>query len=122
MTLSPAPSAACLPVLKRGDTWSLVFRWLQSSGQPIDLTGCEARMQIRHATSKKLAAVPDSLIIDTPTGSVTATFLVATTETVSPGTYLTDMEVEYVDGTVTSSDTLQIRVAEDITRPAGVGV
>ena len=79
-------------------------------------------MQIRHATSKKLAAVPDSLIIDIPTGSVTATFLVATTETVSPGAYLTDMEVVYVDGTVTSSDTLQIRVAEDITRPAGVGV
>lgn len=70
----------CLPEQKRGDTWRPVFRWAQSNGQPVDLAGCEARMQVRHATSKKLAATPDSLVFDLVAGTVTAVFLPATTD------------------------------------------
>lgn len=112
-----ADTAPCLPTQKRGDTWRLVFRWTQGNGQPADLTGCVARLQVRHAVSKKLAAVPDSLDIDTATGAVTVTFLNATTELVKPGQYLTDMEIVYADDSVQSSGTLQLPVAEDVTWP-----
>ena len=108
---------ACLPTQKRGDTWRLVFRWVQSNGQPVNLTGCVARLQVRHAVSKKLAATPDSLVCDLEAGTVTAVFLPATTELVNPGQYLTDMEIVYADTSVQSSDTIQLPVAEDVTRP-----
>lgn len=118
-TISDNPP--CLPAQKRGDTWRLVFRWLQSNGQPVDLTGCAARLQVRHATSKKLAATPDSLVVDLEAGTVTAVFLPTTIELVNPGQhYLTDMELVYADGSVQSSDTIQLPVAEDVTRPVVV--
>lgn len=117
MTPCYTESAPCFPPQKRGDTWRFQFRWGQSGGQPVNLTGCEARMQVRHAISKKLAAVPDSLVFDLSTGIVTATFLPATSAAVKPGTYLTDMEIEYADGYVQSCGTIQLPVVEDMTWP-----
>ena len=119
MATNFSPSDACLPAQKRGDTWRVVFCWKQSNGQPVDFTGSEVRLQVRHAVSKKLAAVPDSLDMDIPTGTVTATFLKATTEAVKPGLYITDMEVMYSEGTVLSCGTIQFPVIEDVTWPEG---
>ena len=75
-------------------------------------------MQVRHATSKKLAATPDLLELDTVAGTVTATFLSDTTEAVDQGPYLTDMEIVYADASVQSCGTLQLPVIEDVTWPA----
>ena len=119
MATNFSPSEAYLPAQKRGDTWCVAFCWKQSNGQPVDFTGSEVRLQVRHAVSKKLAAVPDSLDIDIPTGTVTATFLKATTEAVKPGPYITDMEVVYSGGTVQSCGTIQLPVIEDVTWPEG---
>jgi hypothetical protein len=33
--------------INQGATWLLSFEWLDDDGQPIDLTGCTARMQLR---------------------------------------------------------------------------
>jgi hypothetical protein len=33
--------------IDQGATWLLSFEWLDDDGQPIDLTGCTARMQLR---------------------------------------------------------------------------
>lgn len=33
--------------IDQGATWALSFEWLDEQGQPIDLTGCTARMQLR---------------------------------------------------------------------------
>lgn len=117
MAAGYADIIACLPAQKRGDTWRMVFRWTQNNGQPVNLAGCAARLQVRHSVSKKLAATPDSLVFDLEVGTVTAVFLPATTELVKPGQYLTDMEIVYADNSVQSSGTLQLPVAEDVTWP-----
>ena len=108
---------AVLPALKRGDTWTLVFVVRQTpGGAPVDLTGCAAALQVRHPRTDALIATADSLAITPQTGTVTVTFLPATTVAVAVGTYLTDLEITFADGEVRSSQTLTLAVLADYTR------
>lgn len=110
--------ALSLPALKQGDTWVLNFVARQTvGGAPLDLTGSGAALQLRHPLTAALVAEPDSLVIAPLTGTVTATFLPATTAAVPVGTYCTDLELTFADGEVRSSHTLTVPVIADYTRP-----
>lgn len=101
-----------LPEYKSGSTWTFPFQWNQRSGAPLDLTGCVARMQVRHATTKRLLAEPDDITIDTTGGLVTATFSGETTAEVPPGTHLTDLKLVFASGESLSTETLSLPVVE----------
>lgn len=120
MSLGASSSSfTTLPAVKRGDTWSFVFQW-KTGATPINLTGCTARMQIRKKRTKDLLAyvtTEDYITIDGPAGKVFVTFPADITETVPAGTHLTDVELTFTDGTVTSSQTVYMVVEEDITLP-----
>ena len=51
-------------VIRRGDTYNVEFTWQDSDGNPIDLTGYTARMQIRAKVSS-----PDPPAVDVTEGA-----------------------------------------------------
>ncbi|MBP6734031.1 MAG: hypothetical protein KAX51_04520 [Chromatiaceae bacterium] len=109
--------ALALPALKQGDTWVLNFVARQTAGgAPLDLTGCSAALQLRHPLTAALVAEPDSLVIAPLTGTVTVSFLPATTAMVPVGTYFTDLELIFATGEVRSSQSMTVPVIADYTR------
>lgn len=105
-------TAKALPAQKNGNTWTFPFQWSQRDGTPLDLTGCQARMQVRHATTKRVLAEPDDIVLDAAGGLVTVTFSAATTAEVPPGTHLTDLKLIFLSGEELSSATLSLPVVE----------
>ena len=108
-----------LPSVKRGDTWGFVFMWSNSS-TPLDLSSCSARMQIRNKRTKQLVAEvsteDENIAIEGPEGKTTVEFPASITETIPPGTYLSDVQITFpLPQRVLSSQTIQIIVEEDIT-------
>jgi hypothetical protein len=106
-----------LSTVKRGDTWSFIFVWRQDN-TIIDLTGASARMQLRERRTKELVAsisTDDSIIIEGAAGKITANFPPILTKLVEAGQYVTDIEVTFTDGSVVSSQTVQLSVEEDVT-------
>jgi hypothetical protein len=105
---------------KRGDTWKLSFAYKDDIGTPIYLTDCSARLQVRDKRTKSVllegTMATGEVVITAVTGAVDITFLPAVTELVTLGTHETDLEMTYSDGTVESTETMNIKVIEDITR------
>jgi len=107
-----------LPPVKNGDTWSYSFVW-SNNNNPIDLSGCTAKMQVRDRTGTLMATASSAnseITINGPTGTVNVAFPAATTATVPAGTYHSDVQVTFPDGTVQSSSTVTIVVEEGITQ------
>lgn len=102
--------------VKRGDTWRMVLSYKDNTGSPIDLTSCTARLQVRNKRSDQLLLdldTTDGLTIDAAAGTVTVRYdLPADLEL---GTHEFDLEMTYADGTIESTETMQLRVIEDIT-------
>jgi len=107
--------------LKRGDTWSLVAALTDDAGDPVDLTGATASMQLRtrsEAPSATISASVDSgeVSIDAPAGEISIVFPPSATQEVAPTTYEADIEITYLDGTVASTETFFVTVLADVTR------
>lgn len=104
--------------VKRGDTWTFKYMW-KSNNKPIDLTSCSARSQVRLrrvGTLVSSISSPNGINIDELNGVVTVIFPASDTLNAEPGTYETDLEITFSDNTIQSSDTIEFRVYEDITR------
>lgn len=104
--------------LKRGDTWRAVFTWTQGD-DPVDLTGCTARLMVRARRADELLldlTSPDGGLTLTPlTGVVTVLATAAQTATLPVGTHVFDLELTYPDGSVQSTETAFLTVLEDVT-------
>lgn len=107
-----------LPPVKRGDTWSFMFTWT-GSGEPINLTECSARMQIRDRRSKQLMvdiSSENNITIQGLLGQTLVSVPSSITKTVFPGTYISDVELTFTNSEfVMSSQTFQLIVEEDVT-------
>jgi hypothetical protein len=103
--------------IKRGDTWSQSFEWRQGSetGDPVDLTGCTARCHVRDRSDALIADVTDYLTVDGPAGSVDLALV--PTENFPAAKLQFDIELTWPDGTVQSTETMVLRVLEDVTLP-----
>lgn len=104
---------------KRGDTWDAVFTWL-SDGQPADLTGCSARLQLRRSIASDpadvtLSSAGGELTMGGTAGTITMRVPKATTEAAQPKVYLADLEVTFADASILSSETFEIEVVADVT-------
>lgn len=102
--------------VKRGDTWRQPFTWRQGSetGDPVDLTGCTAALQVRDAAGELVLDATLDLTIDGPNGTITVDTQIP--EDLEPGKYLFDIEMTYSDGFRQSTDTQYLKVVADITR------
>jgi hypothetical protein len=112
-----------LPTVKNGDTWNFSFVW-SNNNTPINLSSCTAKMQIRDkdgalvltapatATSPLL---PNTVTITGSTGTVNVTFSSNFTAPIAAGTYKSDLQLTFADGTVQSSSTVIITVEAGIT-------
>jgi len=110
--------------LKRGDDWVLSVALTDNNGDPVSLSGCSVRMDVRAGYDSATATLSAStsggeITIDDPASGVfVVRFVDTVTSEVEPGRYLTDVEITWADGSVTSSETWQITVLPDITRDA----
>lgn len=105
--------------LKRGDTWNQVFLWKQGSetGDPVDLTGCTARCQIRNRAGTLLLDCTPYLTVDGANGAVSVLVPASETAGLPIGKLFFDIELTFPDGTVQSTETVMLRVLEDVTLP-----
>lgn len=102
---------------KRGDTFSLTCTWTDSLGAAINLTGYTFKSQVR-ATS-----FVDNLTV-TVTNATNGVFTIAATATATANWPITDSaqsrifcDIQFTKGaTVSSTETFQIVVVEDITQ------
>lgn len=102
----------------RGDTWNLSWEWLHENGDPVDLTDCTVRMQMRkqingsvsfeNSTDLDMVIIPLEGIIDLKVEPDDTKELV--------GQYLYDVEVTFPDGTVVTPIISKIDVIRDVTR------
>ena len=104
---------------KRGDTLSLSWSWKDEAGTAIDLTDCTARLQVRSKRGELLASADtdDGLTIADPeTGAVNLLIDAETMSAVPLGSHSMDLEITFADGTVKSTETVKLKIIEDITR------
>jgi hypothetical protein len=103
--------------VKRGDTWIVQFAWTQPDGAPVDLTDATARLQVRDKTNVvriDADTVSGTLTVGT-NGRVDMLIPAAIMETMDPGSYKFDLQITYANGTVQSTETLSLKVIEDMT-------
>jgi hypothetical protein len=101
---------------KRGDDATLATVTISDGVTPVDLTnGYSITWQVRRQTEAKDALVVDVDLSDALNGNITGTLPAITTATMSPGTWVSDIEVTGPDGTL-SSDTFEVVVVADVTR------
>lgn len=100
----------------RGDTWAQTFRFVDSDGEPIDLSAATvaswARSSDGEETATMLAAsngTPGQVTIGQPEGGLRV------------GNWQYDVEVTSDDGTVTTWVRGHLRVNQDVTNAGGVG-
>ena len=100
----------------RGDDWTVVFEMTTDGVTPLSVSGRTYAMQMR--TSADAAATTASFtctVGGTGTNEVTCTLQDATTATVTPGTYVWDLQ-ETASGVVSTLGSGQIKVQADVTR------
>lgn len=115
------PAAEHNFTIEQGATTVKPFVWKSSDGTPVDLSGYEARMQVRRSTSADdvlLEASTDNgrIQIDPEAGKFTLVLSASVTAAInwSRGRY--DIELESPDGDVTRLIYGEITISKEITR------
>lgn len=101
--------------VKRGDTWVQAFDYKQESetGDPVNLTHCSARLQVRAQSGVLALDCTDALTIDAVAGRVSVRKLVPAT--IPIGQYVFDLEMTFSDGRVQSTVTQTLKILPDVT-------
>lgn len=107
--------------IEQGATLLKPIVWKDSDGNPVNLTGYTAKMQVRQNVSAsdvllELSTTNGRLSISAMSGQVTMIFSATTTAAItwSRGKY--DLELTALDGTVTRLLEGEITVSKEITR------
>ena len=120
---------------KRGDTFRMRISARDGQGTPIDFAGCSAAMAwtINGIEAARISTADGGLVIlPTPapeapvepelepephpdTGIIEAEIGAETTAALALGTYSSDLEIIWSDGSVSSSETILIVLTEDHT-------
>ena len=96
---------------KRGDTFSAACTYQGADGEPEPLAGYAIACKMRRAA---LVFAFTVTITDAPTGRYVISATAEQTAALEPGIWRADIEYS-IDGAVSSTDTFQIEVIEDIT-------
>lgn len=105
----------------QGASWSLLLRWEDDDGNPIDLTSYSAKMQIRPYYNSPvvvatLSTINGGIVIDGDAGEVTAQLSASETGgmTVLEGVY--DMELTSPTGMITRIISGKYTLSPEVTR------
>lgn len=104
----------------QGATWSLALTWNDDGGDPINLTGYAARMQVRASYDAAATALSlangSGITLGGAAGAITLSVPASTTTTVNPGTYVYDLELQSSGGEVTRLVEGTLEVTPEVTR------
>lgn len=103
---------------KRGDTIALNFKFTDCENEPINLSDCIARLQIRFVKTNELTVCTtnyDMLTISPDLGEILMIIPPELTKTFKIGRHAFDLEITFHDGTVVSSETKYLDIVMDIT-------
>jgi hypothetical protein len=103
--------------LYRGDTWTRAWELRDAAGNPIDLTGSSARLQVRDAAGAVVisASTADGrLTITHASGRIDMLVPYAATG-IAPGSYRFDLEVTHAIGLRRTYEQDMLVVLEDLT-------
>jgi len=107
--------------IEQGATFSRLFRWKDSAGDPVDLTGYTARMQIRRkysSTTVEYSATTENgdIVLGDALGTIQLDISAANTAllTCSSGVY--DLELIASDNVVTRFVQGTVTVSREVTR------
>jgi hypothetical protein len=104
-------------VLDQGSNFTILFRYLDDDGNPIDLTGYHARSQMRRSYYSANATTFSTNISDSANGNVTLSLNANTTANLKIGRYVYDVEVvENATYTVTRIKEGIITVMPEVTK------
>lgn len=103
--------------MRQGDTYKRTLTWLVSK-TPVDLTGYDARLQIRESADDTTAALDasDYLTLGGEEGTIDIEIPANETATLDPGRYVYDLEVESAGGEVTTLLAGSVKVTAEVTR------
>lgn len=106
--------------IESGATWSLTFTWRDSNGNPINLTGYSARMQIRPGVEAEatIASLTDGsgLTLGGAAGTIVATLSATATAAITATTGVYDLELQDGDGVVTRLVEGAVTISPEVTR------
>jgi len=105
--------------IKRGDTWVAVFEYRDPEDGVVDLTSCDAFIQVRRRRTRELLltiTTGDGIVIDGPAGEITLNVSADETAKLPIGTHDYDVRVTWPDGVVRTSPTFLLRILEDVSR------
>jgi hypothetical protein len=104
--------------LYRGDTWTRAWELKDAAGNPIDLTGASARLQVRDATGAVVisASTTDGRLTLTPASGRIDMLVPYAATGIAPGSYRLDLEVTHANGLRRTYEQDTLIVLEDMTR------
>jgi len=107
-------------VADQGATFSRNLHWEDSSGNPIDVTGYSARMQVRErfvsATPVLSLVSPTNIALGGGSGTVVVTVSATLMAAVTAGDYVYDLEMVASNGVVTRLLQGTFKVRPEVTR------
>lgn len=103
--------------LRQGDTYKRTLTWLVNK-VPVNLTGYDARLQVRESPDDATAALDASeyLTLGGAAGTIEIEIPAAETADLEPGRYVYDLEVESGGGEVTTLIAGSLTVSAEVTR------
>lgn len=107
--------------IEQGATFTRAFRWLDATGNVVDLTGFTARMQVRANVASpdvllELTTANDRLVIEPTLGRVSISLDATTTAAITWRKGVYDLELVSGAGEVTRLVAGQITVSREVTR------
>jgi len=101
----------------RGDTLEYDFEFVDSEGNPIDISGAEITMTVRDKTTFNIVfSKTQTVHVDTMQGKSLLRIESSDWPATSPACCLYDMQIEEEDGTVTTFSRGEFTVINDITK------
>lgn len=91
-----------MTTLVQGNTGPDLYATLKSDGTPLDLTGCDVKLQMRKADDRRFTVNAPADVVDAAAGDVRYTW--GTNDLAVPGTYLVQWQVTFPDAKVQTSD------------------
>lgn len=110
-------------VCEQGATFSRPITWKDAAGDPVNLTGFTARMQVRPSVRSEellldLTSANGGIVFTSPrsSGKLEVVLSAATTTDLTPGTYVYDIEVVSLTNVVTRLLEGKFVVKAEVTR------
>jgi len=107
--------------IRQGSTWTQSIVWKSSDGDPVNLTGYTARMQVRPVIQSETVIVAlttenGRIALGGSDGTLTLELDAETTADIEQASGVYDIELESSDGTVTAILQGRVKFPREVTR------